>query len=55
MITRDAVGGAFPVRPLGEVVEFLDSKRRRTQISPLRYGEASTTNILMPPEQPPKV
>ena len=28
MITRDAVGGAFPVRPLGEVVEFLDSKRR---------------------------
>ena len=28
MITRETVGGTFPVRPLGEVVEFLDSKRR---------------------------
>ena len=28
MITKEVIGGAFPVKELGEIVEFLDSRRR---------------------------
>ena len=28
MISRNSINGAFPIKRLGEVVEFLDSKRR---------------------------
>jgi type I restriction enzyme S subunit len=38
MITPESVGGAFPVKPLGEVVEFLDSKRRPVKESERRSG-----------------
>ena len=37
MITRETVGQAYPVKPLGEVIEFLDHKRR-----PVKESERST-------------
>lgn len=38
MISRDSVGGAYPLKRLGEVVEFLDSKRRPVTESDRRAG-----------------
>jgi type I restriction enzyme S subunit len=38
MISRDSIGGVFPVALLGEVVEFLDSKRRPVTESDRRAG-----------------
>ena len=38
MISRNSINGAFPIRRLGEVVEFLDSKRRPVTESDRRAG-----------------
>ena len=38
MISRNSINGAFPIKRLGEVVEFLDSKRRPVTESDRRAG-----------------
>ena len=38
MITRNSVGGAYPIKTLGEVVEFLDNKRRPVTESDRQAG-----------------
>jgi type I restriction enzyme, S subunit len=38
MITREQVIGVYPVKPLGEVVCFLDSKRKPVKESERRLG-----------------
>ena len=38
MISRNSVGGVFPIASLGEVVEFLDSRRRPVTESDRRTG-----------------
>ena len=38
MITRETVRGTYPVKPLGEVAEFLDSKRRPVKESDRKPG-----------------
>lgn len=38
MITGDTVKGAFPVKPLGAVAEFLDSRRRPVKESDRKPG-----------------
>ena len=38
MISRNSINGAFPIKRLGEVVEFLDSKRRPVTESDRRPG-----------------
>jgi type I restriction enzyme S subunit len=38
MIDRQAIGFAFPVKPLGEVVDFLDSRRRPVRESDRQPG-----------------
>jgi type I restriction enzyme S subunit len=38
VISRDSINGAFPIKRLGEVVEFLDSKRRPVTESDRRAG-----------------
>lgn len=39
MITRNSVGGHYPIKALGEVVEFLDSMRRPVTESDRRAGQ----------------
>ena len=38
MISRNSISGAFPIRRLGEVVDFLDSKRRPVTASERKAG-----------------